>query len=110
MVEKKEFMNIKKLKKGDKVAVLLGKDRGKQGTIEKVLTDKGKIVVNGVNLYKRHVRKFKNIEGGIIEIVKPIDVSNVLLVCPNCQKKTRVGMTVVNGKKQRICKKCKKVI
>ncbi|KKS13045.1 50S ribosomal protein L24 [Candidatus Daviesbacteria bacterium RIFOXYD1_FULL_41_10] len=66
-----------KIKKGDTVKILLGKDRGKTGKVLRVLAKKGKVLVEGVNAYKRHVRKMKGMEGGIIEINKPIDISNV---------------------------------
>ncbi len=105
-----------KIKKGDKVKILLGKDRGKTGSIEKVLTKKGKILVSGINLVKRHVKKQGTIEGGIIDIVKPIDISNALLICPNCNLATRIGFKLLGTggeakhTKVRICKKCKKEI
>lgn len=99
-----------KIKKGDKVKILLGKDRGKEGKIAHVLGKKEKVFVEGVNLYKRHVRKHQGIEGGIIEIPKPMDVSNVALVCPSCNKTTRVGSKMEGSDKVRVCKKCKKEI
>ncbi len=99
-----------KIKKGDKVKVLLGKDRGKIGSIEYVLSKERKIMVTSVNTYKRHVRKQGDREGGIINIVKPINISNVMLICPTCQKPTRVGFVLKGASKIRICKKCKKEI
>lgn len=99
-----------KIKKGDKVKVLLGKDRGKEGKVEKVLIKKGKVFVERINLYKKHVRKMGEIEGGIIEIPKPLDISNVALVCPECKKVTRVGHKVEGGVKMRVCKRCGKEI
>lgn len=99
-----------KIKKGDKVRVLLGKDRGKEGTVEKTLPKKGKVYVERINLYKRHVRKMQNVEGGIIEIPKPLDISNVALICPNCKKVTRVGYKLDGDSKVRVCKKCGKEI
>ncbi|MBI2021570.1 50S ribosomal protein L24 [Candidatus Daviesbacteria bacterium] len=99
-----------RIKKGDNVLVLLGKDRGKTGQVEKVLGKKGQLIVAGVNIAKRHVRKYRDIEGGIIDIVKPVDISNVSLICPNCKKPTRVGYEVKGDSKVRICRKCKKAI
>ena len=99
-----------KIRKGDKVKILLGKDRGKEGKVEFVMVKKEKIFVGGANLYKRHVKKHGTIEGGIIDIPKPMDISNVALVCPSCNKVTRVGYQVVEGSKVRICRKCKKEI
>ena len=99
-----------KIKKGDKVKVLLGKDRGKEGTVEYVLAKDKKVFVGGVNLYKRHVKKQGQIKGGIIDIPKPLDVSNVSLICPNCKKPTRVGYKKDGNSKVRVCRKCKKEI
>lgn len=99
-----------KIKKGDKVKVLLGKDRGMTGKVEYVLASKGKVFVGGTNLFKRHVRKMQGVEGGIINIPKPMDISNVGLICPNCQKVTRIGFKKVDNQKIRICKKCRKEI
>ena len=91
-------MNIKK---GDKVMVLLGKDRGKVSTVEKVNPKKGKVLVAGVNIYKRHMgKKVTGQEGTILELPKPINISNVALVCSTCNKPIR-------GRK---CKKCQKEI
>ncbi len=90
--------------------VMLGKDRGKTGTVEYILTSKHKVFVGGANLYKRHVKKQGTLEGGIIDIPKSMDVSNTALICPNCNKTTRVGFKLVDGKKTRLCKKCKKEI
>lgn len=99
-----------KIKKGDKVQIILGKDRGKSGTVEFVRSKDRKVFVEGSNLYKRHIKKQGTLEGGIIDLPKPLDVSNVALVCPNCKKLTRVGYKVVGKDKLRICKKCKKEI
>lgn len=99
-----------KIKKGDKVKVLLGKDRGKEGAVERVLAKEGKIFIPGVNIYKRHVRKQGERQGGIIDIIKPIDISNVALICPNCNKATKVGYKVNGKNKSRVCKKCGKEI
>lgn len=99
-----------KIKKGDKIKIMLGKDRGKEGTVKYVLASKDKVFVGGANLYKRHVRRMKGIEGGIIDIPKPMDVSNVALICPNCKKLTRIGLKSTGGTKIRVCKKCGKEI
>lgn len=99
-----------KIRKGDKVKILLGKDRGKEGKVEYVLDKSKRVFVSGVNLYKRHVRKYKDAQGGIIDIPKPLDVSNIALICPNCNKATRVGFKKVGDTKTRICHRCKKEI
>lgn len=90
--------------------IIKGKDRGKSGTVEFVRVKDRKIFVGGANLYKRHVRKQGTLEGGIIDIPKPLDVSNVSLICPSCKKLTRVGYNIVGKEKMRICKKCKQEI
>lgn len=100
-----------RFKKGDTVKVMVGKDRGKTGKIEKVLPKVNKVIVSGVNIYKRHVRKRgENKPGGIIDIVKPLPVGNVALICQRCGQITRVGFQVVKKEKVRVCKKCKEVI
>lgn len=99
-----------KIKKGDKVKILLGKDRGKEGKVEYVLGKDKKVFVTDANIYKRHVKKMKGMEGGIISIPKPVDISNVALICPNCNKTTRVGLKIEGNEKLRICKKCQKEI
>lgn len=100
-----------KLKKGDEVKVLTGKDKGKTGKIEKVLRKENIIVVSGVNTYKRHLKsRGPKKPGGIIEIIKPIPAANVMLVCPNCKKQTRLGYKIQGEVKVRFCKKCQGVI
>lgn len=100
-----------KIKKGDTVKVLYGKDADKQGTVVAVDMKKSKVIVEGVNVYKKHVKgDGKTRTSEILNIVKPMDVSKVILVCPNCNKTTRVGLKRENGKVERVCKKCGKVI
>ena len=99
-----------KIKKGDKVKILLGKDRGKEGKVEFVRGKDMKVFVGGANLYKRHVRKMGGVEGGITDIPKPLDVSNVGLICPNCNKLTRIGYKMDGKTKMRMCRKCGKEI
>lgn len=101
---------MQKIHKGDTVQILLGKDRGKSGQVERVLNKTDKVVVTGLNVFKRHLKSRQGIEGGIIEIVKPVNISNVILVCPNCKKTTRVGFKVSGDSKIRLCKKCGKEI
>jgi len=99
-----------RLKTGDQVQVLQGKDKGKKGKIERVFAKKNKIVVAGVNMYKRHVKRQGSTPAGIIDIVKPLPASKVVLLCPKCSLPTRVGFVEKNTSKSRICKKCKKEI
>ncbi len=95
-----------KIKKGDRVLVLSGKDKGKEGVVERALPADGKVVVKGVNTAKRHQKSRSATEsGGIKEIDKPIPVSNVAVISPGDGKPTRVGYKVVDGKKVRVCKR-----
>ena len=97
-------MNIKK---DDKVVVLSGKDKGKQGKILVADPKAGKVIVEGVNVATKHKKPMKQgDQGGIIKVETPIYASKVQLVCPKCGKGTRVGHKIENGKKTRICKKC----
>lgn len=95
------------IKKGDKVEVLSGKDRGKQGVVLRAIPVEGKVVVEGVAVAKKAVKpNQQNQQGGIISQEMPIDASNVNLVCPECGKRTRVGHEKDGKNKLRICKKC----
>ena len=102
-------MNIKK---GDKVKVLSGKDKGKEGVVLRALPQKERVVVEKVNMIKKAMRPTQqNPQGGITTIEAPIHVSNVMLVCPACKQATRVSKRVNDeGKKVRVCKKCGKDI
>ena len=93
--------------KDDKVVVLSGKDKGKQGKVLISMPKAGKVVVEGVNVATKHQKAVKQgEEGGIIKVETPIYVSKVQLVCPKCGKGTRVGHKIADGKKVRVCKKC----
>ena len=96
-----------KIKKGDQVIVLRGKDKGRKGKVQKAVPSEDKVFVEGINVYKKHLKPRKEgEEGGIIDVVKPLHVSKVALVCPNCGEKTRVGHRITKSGKERICKKC----
>lgn len=99
-----------KIRKNDQVEILLGKDRGKTGKVLRVWTKEDKALVEGINIYKRHVRKMGKTEGGIVEISKPVNLSNIALICPGCKRPTRVGFKVEGDIKSRICKKCGEII
>lgn len=96
-----------KIKKGDKVLVITGKDRGKEGVAERIFPRSRRVLLAGINIVKKH-RKPRSTrdQGGIIEMAKPIDVSNVILICPKCSLRTRVGYQVTKAGRVRICKKC----
>ncbi len=99
-----------KIKKGDKVKVIAGKDKGREGTVERVYSS-GRVVIPEVNMYKKHIRKNEQMpQGGVVELPRPLDIAKVMVVCPKCGKLTRLGYEVKNGKKLRICKKCKSQI
>jgi large subunit ribosomal protein L24 len=95
-----------KIKKGDTVIVTTGKDRGKSGTVLRALPKEGKVLVEGVNIVKKHKRAARqSSQGQIVEITMPINVSNVALKDPKGGKPTRVGYKIEDGKKIRIAKK-----
>jgi len=97
-----------KLKKGDKILVISGKDKGKTNKIARVFPRMGKIIVEDVNVRKKHTRpKKEGQKGQVVKIAMPVDVSNVKLICGKCEKVTRVGYKILDKKKKiRICKKC----
>jgi len=97
------------IKKNDTVYVLAGKDSGKTGKVLKVFLDKNKAIVEGINFIQKHTRPNpqKNVKGGILPKESPIHVSNLMVVCRNCGKRTRLGVSLAqDGKKTRVCKKC----
>ncbi len=100
-----------RIKKGDKVRVITGKDEGREGVVERVYQKTMKVVLPGINIYKKHIKKTEQTpQGGIVEIPRALDVSKVMLICPKCGKVTRVGYKIENKKKLRICRKCKSKI
>ncbi len=99
-----------KIKKGDQVVILSGDDKGKNGEVVKAMPKEGKVVVQGVNLVKRHTKPSQTTPGGIVIKEAPINVSNVALVDPKSGKATKVGYKEVNGKKVRIARKSGEVI
>ena len=95
-----------KLKTGDKVIVIAGRDKGKTGVIQKVIPELNRVVVEGVNVRKKHQKPTQaNPEGSIVEVYAPIDASNVMLEDPKTKKPTRIGHKIVKGKKVRVAKK-----
>lgn len=99
-----------KIRKNDKVTVLSGKYKGKSGTVERVYIQEDKVLVEGVNVVTKHMKPTVKSSGGIMRVNRPINISNVMLICPKCNKPTRVSYKVENGKKYRVCKKCNEVI
>ncbi len=99
-----------KFKIGDTVKLTQGKDKGRDGKIEKVFPTESKVLIPGVNLYKKHVKAFGDVKGGVYDIPRPLGFGKIALICPKCKKITRVGFKMAGEDKVRICKKCKKEI
>ena len=98
------------LKVGDKVVVIAGSNKGKEGTIKKVFKTENKVIVEGVNLVKKHKKDNGQGTGGILEIEAPINRSNVMLIDPKTKKPTRIGHTIVKDKKVRIARRSNDVL
>ena len=95
-----------KFKAGDKVKITSGKDKGTEGTIEKIFPKVASALIPNVNLYKKHVKPTQGNKGGIFDIPRPLLFSKLALVCSKCKKPTRVGFKMVGKEKARICKRC----
>ena len=101
------------VRRNDTVLVIAGKDRGKRGRVLKLLPERNRVVVEGVNVIKRHTRPnpSRNIKGGVVEREASLHASNLQLVCPECGVQTRVGRRLLgDGRKVRICRKCEGVV
>jgi len=111
MTQNKENQNIH-VKKGDRVVVISGKDKGKIGNVKDVIKKDGKVLVEGINIVTKAQRPnpMLGVQGGLNKVEKPISSSKVMLVCPQCEKATRISQTIKNDKKVRVCKKCNKEI
>ena len=95
-----------KIRLADNVLVLSGKDRGKKGLVQRVDAKNGKVVVEKMNIRTKHLKKRQGEAGQKIHFEAPMNASAVMVICPHCEKPTRVGFTVLKtGKKQRVCKK-----
>ncbi len=101
-----------KIKRGDTVRVISGRAKGQEGTVIRVLRDKGMVIIEGVNLVKKHLRRSAQFpDGGIVEVPAPVRIEKVMLVCPKCGQPTRVGFKFDDeGRKYRYCKKCGEMI
>lgn len=102
---------MQRIKKGDTVEVIAGKDKGTRGEVLRVIPKKDRVVVERVNIVKKHQRPVQagrqQVQPGIIEFEAPIDLSNVMLVCPQCEARTRIGYSInENNRKVRVCRKC----
>lgn len=97
-----------KFKIGDSVIITAGKDKTKKGKIEKIFPKEDKVLIPGINMYSRHMKARSQSEpAAIIDIVKPLPIANVALMCPKCSLPTRVGWLIEGKDKRRICRKCK---
>ncbi|MGB3308059.1 MAG: 50S ribosomal protein L24 [Thermomicrobiales bacterium] len=102
---------MRKIRTGDQVLVTNGRNKGQSGVVRINLVDKNRVVVEGVNIVKKHIKRGRARQAGIVEVEAPLDVSNVMLICPNCKQPSRVGVRVnAEGKNQRFCKKCDELI
>lgn len=101
-----------RIRKGDEIVVLAGKDRGKRGTVQEVRPRERLLIVAGVNLKKRHTKANpqNNVKGGIIEQPGALPIGKVMIVCPHCGQPTRVGHRIDDDEKERFCKRCDKTI
>lgn len=97
-----------KIKKGDNVIILKGKERGKKGKVQKAFPKEGKLIIEGMNMRKKHVKpKRAGGKGQVVLLAGAIPIANVGLVCPKCQKPARLGFKLQGAKKYRFCKRCK---
>jgi len=103
---------MRKIRQNDEVVIIAGKDKGKQGKVQRVLVEKERVVVEGVNIVKRHIRPNPSLrQTGIVQSEAPIHVSNVKLLCPSCGKPARFGAQFLeDGSKARVCKVCRESI
>lgn len=98
---------MRKIRTGDNVLVTNGRNKGQMGVVRMNLIDRDRVVIEGVNIVKKHIRRGRARQAGIVEVEAPLHVSNVMLVCPACNQPTRVGVRDdAEGKNERYCKKC----
>ena len=105
MADKKKSLHVKS---GDRVVITAGKDKGKIGNVKKAMPSESKVIVEGANMITKATKANPayGIQGGLIKKEAPLDSSNVMIVCPSCEKATRIAHKVIDGKKVRVCKKC----
>jgi large subunit ribosomal protein L24 len=102
---------MRKIRTGDIVLVTAGRNKGQQGKVRRNVIEKDRVVIEGVNIVKKHIKRGRARQAGIVEVEAPLHVSNVMLICPSCKQPTRVGvMEGDDGKNVRYCKKCEGVI
>jgi large subunit ribosomal protein L24 len=102
---------MRKIRSGDEVLVTSGRNKGQQGVVRQNLTDRDRLVIEGVNIVKKHIKQGRARQAGIVEVEAPLHISNVMLVCPSCNQPSRVGVRENSeGANERFCKKCDAVI
>ena len=108
----RSVQSVSHVRRGDTVGVIAGRERGKRGKVLRVLMDKGRVLVEHVNMVKKHQRPTQKLrQGGIIEREGPLALSNVLLVCARCDRPARTGVKILaDGRKVRTCKRCGEAI
>lgn len=98
---------MRKIRTGDEVLVTAGRNKGQQGTVRQNLVDQNRVVIEGVNIVKKHIKRGRARQAGIVEVEAPLHVSNVKLVCPSCNQASRVGVRKnAEGENERYCKNC----
>lgn len=98
---------MRKIRTGDEVVVTAGRNKGQRGKVRVNMIARDRVVIEGVNIVKKHIKRGRARQAGIVEVEAALHVSNVLLICPSCNQATRVGIrTGANGKNERYCKKC----
>lgn len=102
---------MRKIRSGDEVLVTTGRNKGQRGIVRQNLIDRDRVVIEGVNIVKKHIKQGRARQAGIVEVEAPLHVSNVRLVCPKCGQPTRVGVRAgADGRNERYCKKCEETI
>lgn len=99
-----------KLKVGDTVKVTIGKDKGREGKIEKIFPKERTVLIPGMNVYKKHVKGRGEVKGGVYDLPRPLGFGKIALICPKCKKITRVGFRMAGSQKVRFCRKCGKEV
>jgi large subunit ribosomal protein L24 len=102
---------MRKIRSGDTVVVISGKNKGQTGKVRLNLIEDERVVIEGVNIVIKHIKRGRARQAGRVEVEAPLNVSKVMLICPNCKQRTRVGIrSGENGKNERFCKKCEQTV
>ncbi|HZS94504.1 MAG TPA: 50S ribosomal protein L24 [Chloroflexota bacterium] len=112
IAKKRKMRPVLSVRRDDEVEVITGKDAGKRGKVTRVIPEKNRVVIEGVNMVKRHLRRQPgSLQAGIVDMPAPMDRSNVMIVCPACNEPTRVGHRILgDGSKVRVCRNCDEVL